>query len=190
MATAMALAPGEVAIFGYGSLLLKSSMERTLGRSYDRERFASRLNGWRRTWDSLYPNDRFFYVSEGTRHYPKNIVYLNIARSPRDVMNGVLYVISNQDLLGFDERESVYDRVDVGDQLTDLAVVNGPVWAYVGKPAYVLSQFASPADTAIRKSYIEIVEEGLLEFDEAFRTGYRQSTDVPPPENIVDDRLE
>jgi hypothetical protein len=54
----------------------------------------------------------------------------------------------------------------------------------------VLSQFASPADTAIRKSYIEIVEEGLLEFDEAFRTGYRQSTDVPPPENIVDDRLE
>ena len=190
MVDVIELQAGEVALLGYGSLLLRSSMERTLGRPYERRRYPCHLSGWRRTWDSLYPNERFYFMNgEGDRTYPKNIVYLNVAPSA-GTLNGLVYVIQKSDLEGYDKREAVYDRVDVQSDLIDLQVRNGPVWMYVGKPEHVLRRKAAREEAAIRRSYIDIVEAGLQELGPEFRAGYLQSTDTPPEENIVQDQLD
>ena len=186
---ALDLEPGESVLFGYGSLLLKSSMERTLGRQYTRGPVPCRLRGWRRTWSSLFPNERFYYLAGGERRYPTNILYLNISRS-EGTLNGLLYVVNQDDIAGFDRREAVYDRVDVRDDLMDVDVKGGPVWVYVGKPPFLLTSPAPVDEAAIRRTYLDIVEGGLSTLGAAFREEYLRSTDVPPPANIVDDRID
>ena len=184
------LVSGEVALFGYGSLLLQRSMERTLQREYQRKRYVCSIRGWRRTWDSLFPNHRFYFLkADGQRCYPDNIVYLNVAPS-EGAVNGVLYIVSEQELAGFDERETYYSRVDIGAELTDVEVRGGRAFVYVGKPEYTLSNPAPVRHAAIRRSYIDIVENGLKELGPTFREDYLQSTDEPPAACIIDDRLD
>lgn len=190
MAEVLRVNQGEAVLFGYGSLLLKSSMERTLGRPYEGTPGICHVRGWRRTWDSLYPNQRYYYLDMGGRTvHPKNILYLNITRAA-DTMNGLLYVIREEDLVGFDKREAVYDRLDIREQILDVEVSGGPAWAYVGKAPYLLTEHVSAREAAIRKGYIEIVESGLKELGVEFTAVYRSSTDAAPEENIVDDRME
>src|SRR5438067_4914669 len=109
MSQAIELPHGQVGLFGYGSLLLKSSMERTLARAYEGVPIVGCVEGWRRTWNAICPNDRYFYLADGQRHYPKNIVYLNVVPDGGSV-NGLIYAIDEQDLPGFDRREFTYSR--------------------------------------------------------------------------------
>src|SRR4051812_14756081 len=182
------LKDGHIGLFGYGSLLLKSSMERTLGRPYDGDPIVCRVDGWRRTWNAITPNDRFFYLEDGRKHYPASIIYLNVVPD-RGSINGLVYVIDAEHLPGFDQREFTYSRVDVRAQL-DVAVEGGPVWMYVGKPPFLFAGPASPRDAAVRRSYLQIVESGLSDLGEDFRRTYERSTDPPPAANIVDDLTE
>lgn len=183
--TELTLRPGEVGLFGYGSLLSKGSMERTLERAYTRPRYPGTLRGWRRTWDSFYPNERFYFERvPGERCYPRSILYLNIQPAGTD-LNGVVYVISHDDLAGFDAREATYDRVQV--EPIDLHVAGGPVYAYIGKSEFVLRAPVSVDQAAVRASYLDIVEQGLNELGPAFRLGYEASSDAPPPANVIHD---
>jgi hypothetical protein len=184
------LQPSEVGLFGYGSLLLLGSMERTLGRRYQGERYVCHVHGWRRTWDSIYPNQHYYFVNEsGHRRYPKNILYLNVTPT-NDLLNGVVYGITKDDLARYDQREAVYDRVDVREALTDLDVTSGPVWMYVGRPEYVLQGAVPREEAAIRRTYIGIVEAGLNELGPEFRQGYLRSSDPVPESNVIDDIME
>lgn len=182
------LREGEAGLFGYGSLLLQSSMEQTLGRPYAGTRYACELRGWRRCWNLLYPNNNQFYFvkAAGERCYPANIVYLNIYRVDTSV-NGVIYIISEAELAGFDRREWPYDRVNIAGDLIDCEVRGGPVWAYAAKREHVLAAPLPAEQTAIRASYIRIVEGGLEELGPAFRQRYVSSTDAPSPSMIVED---
>jgi hypothetical protein len=187
----LTLPPGMSGLFGYGSLLLRSSMERTLGRRYPDAPLVTSIRGWRRTWDSIYPNRRFYFEpAAGERCYPTHIIYLNIRRDPATTLNGLVYVVGPDDLARFDEREAVYDRVRIDDDLIEPAVAGGPVYAYVGKPEYLLDAPVPPSQAAVRASYLAIVEEGLRELGAGFRQQYDRSTDPPPSGSIVDDRLD
>ncbi len=187
MATIL-LGAGEVGLFGYGSLLSLSSMERTLGRRYERERIVCRLPGWRRVWDSIYPNRRYWYAGEGgERVAPENILYLNVRRVGTGVLNGVVYVVPEESIAGFDRREETYERIDVAGELLDLRVEGGAVYMYVGQAPHLLSGGAGPASlAAIRRAYVDIVEGGVDELGAEFREGYEASTDVVPWGNVVD----
>jgi cation transport regulator ChaC len=179
---------GEAGLFGYGSLLLQRSMEQTLGRPYTRKRYACKLHGWSRRWNALYPNNRYYFSTGGDeRLYPASIAYLNICRADVSV-NGVLYVITEQELSAFDRREWIYDRVDVTRDLSECQVEGGVVWAYVAKPDYTMNSIWPVEEAAIRASYIRIVEEGLDELGQAFRDGYASSTEQPRTENIISDQ--
>ena len=86
----LALPPGTSGLFGYGSLLLRSSMERTLGRPYSDTPAVATVRGWRRAWDSIYPNQRFYFEpAAGERCYPAHIIYLNMRRDPAATLNGL-----------------------------------------------------------------------------------------------------
>ena len=182
------LRDGEAALFGYGSLLCQSSMERTYGRRYARTPVIAELVGWRRVWDVLVANQTFYFTNEeGKRCYPTSIAYLNVRRSHSTAINGLLYVVRPEDLAAFDRREEVYDRVDVSAALAGATVTGGPVYIYVGKPECVQRGPEPKERVAIRATYLEIIENGLSSLGPEFRAGYEQSTDQPPEENIIAD---
>jgi hypothetical protein len=184
------LQPGESAIFGYGSLLWLPSLERTYGRPYTGPQHLACLAGWRRTWDVLCPNRTFFFITRaGDRCCPENILYLNI-QPGNTLLNGMLYVMTDLDIAEFDRRENAYDRIDITAQLRGVEVRGGPAYVYVGKPESVLRKLRGPEHTAVRKTYIDIVENGLRDLGPEFRAAYEASTDPPPPPNIIKDLLE
>ena len=182
------LKTGEYAIVGYGSLLSITSLERTLGRKYSGPFVVCDLIGWYRTWDVSMPNSTFEYLNEaGTWITPERILYLNLKRNMDRRINAVLFVITDEDMKAFDEREWIYDRVIVDDELRGVSVVNGHAWAFVGKPEHILKAANSPPKTAIRRSYLDILEAGVRDLGADFRDAYENSTDLPPQHLIIPD---
>ena len=182
----IALQTDQTALFGYGSLLSIRSLERTLGRTYDGPFVPIELKGWRRKWDAAMPNKKFYTETNGHRLYPETILYLNVARDAAAVLNGILFVVNGAELASFDERESIYDRIDITDAVP---VTGGRAFVYVCRPEYRVEDVASPAQGAVRNTYIDIVETGLTDLGAAFRAGYEQSTDPVPWRLVIQDRL-
>ena len=182
------LALGETALFGYGSLINRPSLEQTLGRTYDGFFAGCGLRGWERSWDIAMPNEEFFAEDARGRFYPKHILYLNLRRRPGVVVNGIVFVVDAAALQAFDRREWIYDRVEVTGDVENVAVSGGRVFAYVGKPEYVCTNVRSPRDAAVRKSYVAIMESGLEAMDAAFRRDYEQSTEPLPRHLVIADQ--
>lgn len=185
----LSLRHGESALFGYGSLISKESLERTLGRRYTGPFIVCELAGWRRGWDVFMPNDRTFYTESPAGHmYPDKILYLNVRRMPGSATNGILFVVGPEDLAVFDQREWIYDREDITDELRSVTVRGGRGFTYVAKSGYRLSSAASPEQAAVRLSYLEILEAGFADLGDSFRIGYEKSSDPVPEHLIIADR--
>ena len=168
--------PGQTALFGYGSLISRSSLVQTLGCDYDGPFIACGLRGWERSWDIAMPNEvsviRFRFVSSGGAGV---------------VVNGILFLVDAVGLQAFDRREWIYDRVDITDDLENTAL-SGRLFAYVGKPEYVRTNVCSPRDAAVRQSYVAILESGLAAMDSAFRREYQTSTEPLPRHLVIADQ--
>lgn len=183
------LMAGQIALVGYGSLLSRLSLERTLGRTYTGPFLQCTVRGWRRTWDAAMPNRKFYTEGPEGRTTPRAILYLNVTRDPSTNINGVIFVVDHEELAAYDQRESIYDRVDVTADL-DVNVEGGPIYMYVCRPEHRVANAISPADAAVRATYLQIIEQGLSDFDQEFRQHYEKSTDIPPANLIVEDRVE
>jgi pimeloyl-ACP methyl ester carboxylesterase/cation transport regulator ChaC len=181
------LRPGEHAIFGYGSLLSRASLERTLGRPYTGPFVQCDLLGWRRVWNVSMPNTSFVYKDQGVWVTPKRIAYLNLASRLGGRVNGIVFVINENDLNAFDEREWIYERVAINDQLRGLTVMNGSAWAFVGRQEHCVDTPSDRRSTAVRTTYLSMLEAGFKELGSSFISGYEQSTDPVPTELIIDD---
>lgn len=191
------LKPGESAIFGYGSLLSIASLEKTLGRNYSGPFIACELEGWRRSWDVAMPNKEatkkpgqwiFYAETSSGRMYPDNILYLNVRRISGSRINGTLFVVNSQDLRGFNEREWIYNRVDATNQLHGASVEDGTAYVYVARPEYVMTNVASPAQAAVRKTYLEHLERGFNNLGESFRIQFEASSDPVPSHLVISDK--
>ena len=181
------LAPGEHAIFGYGSLLSIASLERTLGRSYRRPFIICSVDGWRRRWNVAMPNELFSYQEADGWVTPERIVYLNVERQADARVNGVLFVVDAAELERFDKREWIYERVDVTSALTGVTVDGGAAWIYCGKPEYVRNDLSSPRTAAIRATYLQIIDNGHRGLGSEFVRDYDRSTDPVPKALVVAD---
>jgi cation transport regulator ChaC len=177
--------PGEEGIFGYGSLLSQQSMERTLGRAYGLPPVVCSVSGWRRTWDVFVPEKEKWRNDDGLS--PEKIVYLNVSRTPDELVNGLLYVIPSALLASFDAREWVYGRVDITSALMDVRVEGGRAWMYVAKPEFHVRGARFP-EYGLRQTYLDVVEQGLATLGPEFRARYESSTDPPPSHLIFRDR--
>jgi hypothetical protein len=186
---AIDLKPGDQAIFGYGSLLSLTSLERTLGRTYSGPFAVCSVWDWHRTWDVSMPNDTRYVMQQETRVYPERILYLNVKHQAGSVVNGVIFVISEEDMLSYDRREWIYDRIAVTDRLSGIEVSGGEVWLYEGKPEHLLSPPADWHNAAVRSSYLEIVNSGLRDLGPEFASTFWAITDPVPEWLIVDDLL-
>ena len=122
--------------------------------------------------------------------YPENILYLNVTRSAGATLNGVVIVVTTEQLLALDAREWMYDRVAVTDGLQDVSVTGGYVYLYVSKPEFVVRGVESPRIAAVRATYLDIVETGLANLGSPFRAAYELSTDPVPEHLIIQDRYD
>jgi hypothetical protein len=182
------LCRGQVAIFGYGSLLNIESLEGTLGHQYTGPFEPCWLNGWRRTWNIIMPNEaRYSFSIENQVIYPKNIIYLNIRPSRADRVRGVLFAINEGELQSYDSREWIYDRYDMAISLQGILVTGGPVFAYVGKTQYEIYPPSTPYECAVRASYLATIDSGLENFGANFSREYYDTSDPVPHHLIIQD---
>lgn len=183
----ISLQPGQTALVGYGSLLSRWSLERTMGRSYTGPFLPCRVRGWRRTWDAAMPNRTFYEERCGGRMTPETILYLNVRRNAATELTAMVFVVDAEELAAYDRRESIYDRVDVTADL-DVRIEGGRAYMYVCRPEFCACDVPSPEKGAVRASYVRIVEHGLSQLDDDFRRRYSDSTDVVPKHLLIDDR--
>ena len=176
------------AIFGYGSLISIASLERTLDRTYDGPFVACRVEGWRRSWDVAMPNPGFCADTSAGLLIPEHILYLNVRPAPGSLVNGVLFGVSQLELQAMDKREWIYDRARINDQLRGVKVARGDAYIYVAKPEFIMTNVASPAVAAVRGSYLEILEAGFSQLDQAFRDEFDETTDPVPGHLVIADR--
>ena len=179
---------GESAIFGYGSLCLRESVERTLGHPYEGPFVSCVLAGWRRGWDVAMPN-RTIYADEASgRFVPESILYLNVRPHPGGRVNGVVLKVTAEELEAFDHREWIYDRARATGDLQGVSIEGGDAWVYVAKPEYVRRSVASPAEAAVRGTYLEIIEAALRHWGDEFRREWDHSSDPVPTHLVIHDR--
>jgi cation transport regulator ChaC len=181
------LLDGQSALVGYGSLLFRPSLERTLGRTYTGPFLACEIRGWRRTWDAALANHSFYADSKDGKVVPDEILYLNACKDPMTVMNGVVFIVNAEELAAYDKRESVYDRVDIGSDI-NLVIEGGSVYMYVCRPEHRRKNVNSPAKAAVRATYLRMVRDGLCQLGEEFRRVYEASTDEVPAHLVIEDR--
>jgi len=182
------LAPGEHALFGYGSLLSIASLERTLGRGYSGQWHMGRLHGWRRGWDVFMPRHPWLYRdAEGRVTRPERVIYLNLREQAGASCNGALFVVTDEELKRFDEREWIYERRRINDALAGVRVEGGDAWTYSALDAFVVRDNWRPPQAIIRRSYLGIMERAHKELGEEFRREYYASTDAFDEALAVDD---
>ena len=185
MSVELVLQPDESAIFGYGSLLSKRSMEQSLGHMYQGPFLPAVLQGWERAWNIAMPNRGRFYTSTPDgRVEPDRILYLNVRQRRGAQVNGVIFIVRPNELEEFDKREWIYSRETVNEALQGVRVTGGSAEVYVGLPEYVCDDAETPRAAAIRRSYLDIVASGLADWGPDFERAYYQSTQ-PVPEHLV-----
>lgn len=184
------LAPSEIAIIGYGSLFSALSIGKTLGREYGGPFVIGHLGGWRRSWNVGMPNRAFYYEDSGQRVYPDKIRYLNVRREPESKMNCVVLAIRKDDLQAMDDREWIYDRTIVTDDLRGVTVKGGEAVMYVARPEFLVDGTTSRRDAAIRASYLRIVDAALDTLPYEVREEFDQSTDPMPRDLVIEDKLD
>lgn len=181
---------GEVGIFGFGSLLSVSSLERTLGRRYQKPSVTCTITGWKRRWNITEPNQHIYATEATGRFFPDRILFLNIEESyPGQVLNGLLLFMRKHDLLTLDRRESVYNRIEITDQINEFTVRRGTIYTYVGMAEHVDEMINSPREAAVQQSYLDTIEQALQNHGPSFRKTYEASTEPVPEELIIRDRL-
>jgi gamma-glutamyl AIG2-like cyclotransferase len=182
------LRSGESAIFGYGSLCVRESVERTLGHRYEGPFVPCSLAGWRRAWDVAMPNETIYADTAEGRLVPESILYLNIQPDAGSTVNGVLFLVSAGELEAFDRRESVYNRVRATGDLRGVTIEGGDAWVYVAKPEHVRRSVARPAEAAVCSTYLEIIEAALRYWGDEFRREWEHSSDPVPKHLVIQDR--
>lgn len=166
-------------IFGYGSLVCPDDVFRTLGRRVELV-YPVRLNGWIRDWsvviDNTVARHRRVELEDGqaTSVYIAvlNIRRPNLGEQPTHP-NGVLFEVTDEDLVKMDERESHYRRLDVTAD-----VVNGStgiIYTYSGLEKFLYTPQLK-GQVVIPGPYHDLVAQGFTALGPEMHGTYGQST--------------
>ncbi|HYS24847.1 MAG TPA: gamma-glutamylcyclotransferase family protein [Vicinamibacterales bacterium] len=186
----ISLSSGQTAVIGYGSLMSRASLERTLQRPYEGPFAPCHVEGWQRTWDISMPNRVYYFRDNGTKVYPERIAYLDVRPSPGRRMNAVIFVLDNRDLDAMHAREWIYEPVAVTDRVRDVTIAGGDALMYVGLPEHRVQDATRREATAIRASYLRILDNALAGADATFREEYQATTEPVPAHLVIEDALD
>jgi hypothetical protein len=184
------LSPGQTAVIGYGSLLSQLSISRMLSRDYGGPFVPCHVEGWRRSWDVAMPNEAFYYLDGDTRIYPRNIVYLNVRRSPGTLLNVMLFVVDDTELQAMHGREWIYDPVPVAADLRGVRIEGGEAIIYAARDQFLVRGASQRGEANIRATYLKILRQALDNVTPEFRAEYERSTDPLPADLVIEDALD
>lgn len=160
----------RIAVFGYGSLVNKTSLEKTLGKKCNVQ--TAVLKGWKRDWSAILKN------TPGKPHYrlasgdvPPKVAVLNIKPSEDSLVNGILVNCSEQDLDRLISREVHYDLVDVTKQVETND--HDKVYSFTAKPRFTDT---GNENTIIPISYKNLVEDGFRDLGPKELDQYQKTT--------------
>ena len=160
----------QMFVFGYGSLLLRSSAEMTVGEGEARYH-AGRLRGYRLEWnaglvDPVAAATAFEYEDSG-RPFAGALVALGVNHVTDSICLGVAIPVTRHQLAALDARESNYERIDVTadfefDSTEGMESKNAVVLTYLPK-ADAVAAARDLSRSRISNSYLEIVRAGYEE---------------------------
>ena len=180
----------SVPVFAYGSLLNLTSFEATIGRTYKNPRLICVVEGWRRRWNTAMPNEGFYEDARDGRLEPERIIYANVCPCSRAHVNGCLYFVSDSELQAIDEREWTYDRITVTWRSDGPRTSTGEACMYVAKPEWISTPDRPRTWAAIRQSYIETIQHGVVSLGDACQADYARTTDPIPRELVLRDKID
>ena len=194
---------GFTGIVGYGSLISLPSMEQSLGHKYEGPIHEVHVKGYERVWKCVRPwrSDsgpmKFFaYILRGTERVPiLGAAELDLSPNNKSRINGILYLLTDEELHKFDERERGYQRMDVTDEIEEFRFRGGRVYVYVGQPS---SPAVSSSDKGIYiliKGFRDLVTDACDSRGKAFRDEFDKTTrpceyEIVSYEDIVWEKLE
>ena len=179
---------GFAGIVAYGSLISLPSMEQTLGHKYNGPVHEIHLRGWERMWSSVRPfNDpqaiaggaprMDVYFLRGAERVPViGAAELNIYPEKEGRINGILYLITEEELLSLDKREHGYQRVDVTDRIEEFRFRRGKVYVYEGLPRSPVAASADKGTHVLVKEFRDLVTGACDLRGKEFRDEFDKST--------------
>jgi len=193
---------GSAGIIAYGSLMSLPSMEQTLGHKYEGPIHPIHLTGYERVWTCVRPwNDPLAteagakkfdaYILRGTERVPiLGAAELNLYPKKKGRINGILYLITNEELLRFDKREYGYRRVDVTDKIEEFRFRGGKVYVYEGLPGRTGGASLDTGTYILIKEFADRVTGACDARGKDFRNEFDKSTrpcayQVVPLKNII-----
>jgi hypothetical protein len=177
---------GYAGMIAYGSLISLPSMEQTLGHKYEGPVHVIHLMGYERVWTCVRPfNDpraiaagakkTDAYFLRDTERVPIiGAAELNIYPTKKGRINGILYLITNEELLSLDKRERGYRRVDVTDRIEEFRFRGGKV--YVGLPGSPVASSADKGTYILIKEFLDLVTGACNLRGKDFRDEFDKST--------------
>jgi hypothetical protein len=160
------------------------------------------LRGYERVWACVRPWNKPLataagakkfdaYILRGTERVPIiGAAELNLYPKKKGRINGVLYLITNKELLKFDEREWGYRRVDVTDKIEEFRFQRGKVYVYEGLPGSTPGSSADKGTYILIKEFLDSVTNACDSRGKDFRKEFDRTTkpceyEVVPFKNII-----
>ena len=174
---------GKVGLIGYGSLTSSKQMEKQLEKAYLGPVHVIHLDGYRRNWNMVFPNDslhppvKYLIQCERGKVFPKYIVNPNLEPYDGGRMNACLFLVDQEDLITLDRTEKGYSRVDVTSSVAEFDVQKGKVYAYQALPEYTKTPIHNEPDiNVIPDVYMEFLYSAFEEKGPQYRLEFEQST--------------
>jgi len=175
-------------VFGYGSLVTPSEIERTIGRPINPalEYGTATLLGYRRTWNAgmrnrhADPTDKYYELPDGARPN-RTISALGIEPDQDSNVNGIVFRVTRSELEALDGRERRYRRIECSHEVVAELPTPGQVFTYTPLESAMSLTAASQADGSdtISESYKLLVEKGFESLGPEAHAAYVASTDSP-----------
>lgn len=179
---------GSVGIIAYGSLISLPSMEETLKHKYNGQSYEVHLRGYERSWACIRPFNNPQAIASGakkieayflrnTKRVPiSGAAELNVYPKKKGRINGILYLLTNEDLRSLDKREHGYRRVDVTGKIEEFHFRGGRVYAYEGLPGSLAAPNAEKGTFILIKEFLDLVTGACDLRGKDFRDEFDKST--------------
>jgi len=186
--TTLDIPEGFVGIVAYGSLISLPSMEKTLGHKYDGPIHEVHLKGYERMWICVRPFNDPQAIAAGAEkidvHFLRDgecvpvigAAELNIYPQKKGRINGILYLITDEELLSLDKREHGYRRVDATDRIEEFRFRGGKVYVYEGLPGAPVTSSADKGTYILIKEFRDLVTGACDLKGKEFRDEFDKST--------------
>ena len=186
--TTLEIPKGFSGIVAYGSLISLPSLEQTLGHKYEGPVHEVHLTGYERVWTCVRPFDSpqaatagarkiEAYVLRNTERVPVlGTAELNLYPKKKGRINGILYLLTDEELRKSDQREWGYQRTDVTDRIEEFRFRGGRVYVYESPSGSLPAPSAEKGTYVLIREFLNLVTGACDARGEDFRNEFDKTT--------------